>query len=49
MEREMGTAREVKDEPPPFLGGWPRVYRTVLCYLALLIAALYALTRMFRY
>jgi hypothetical protein len=49
MEHPMGTEREVKDEPPPFLGAWPRVYRAVLGYLALLIAALYALTRMFRY
>jgi hypothetical protein len=49
MERQIGTEREVKDEPPPFLGTWPRVYMAVLCYLLLLITALYALTRMFRY
>jgi hypothetical protein len=35
------------EEPPPFLGTWPRVYAAVLAYLALLIAALYALTRLF--
>jgi hypothetical protein len=49
MEHRIETEREVKDEPPPFLGAWPRVYRAVLCYVALLIVALYALTRMFRY
>jgi hypothetical protein len=53
MERqnaETETAgREIQDEPPPFLGKWPRVYKAVLCYLLLLIAGLYALTRFFRY
>lgn len=41
--------RDVQDEPPPLLGRWRTVYKAVLCYLALLIAGLYALTRMFRY
>lgn len=49
MERQIDAEREAKDEPPPFLGSWPRVYTAVLCYLLLLIAALYALTLMFQY
>lgn len=35
------------DEPPPFLGTWPRVYATVLAYLAALITLFYAFTRYF--
>jgi hypothetical protein len=37
----------VDDEPPPFLGAWPRVYRAVLVYLALLIALFYIFMRVF--
>jgi hypothetical protein len=33
-----------RDEPPPFLGTWGRVYALVVLYLALLIAALYGMT-----
>ena len=33
--------REVRDEPPPFLGRWPRVYAAVVAWLALLIALFY--------
>src|SRR5690242_21699903 len=32
------------DEPPPFLGTWPRVYTAVLGYLAVLIVLLYVVT-----
>jgi hypothetical protein len=39
--------REVPDEPPPFLGTWPRVYTAVAIYLALLITAFYLFTRAF--
>jgi hypothetical protein len=39
--------REMPDEPPPFLGTWPRVYTVVIVYLALLIALCYAFTRAF--
>ena len=46
---EKSAERDIKDEPPPFLGKWPTVYTAVLCYLLLLIAGLYALTRMFHY
>jgi len=35
------------DEPPPFLGTWPRVYAAVLIYLAVLIVLFYAFTRFF--
>jgi len=36
------------DDPPPFLGRWSRVYLAVLCYLAVLICALYLISRMFQ-
>ncbi|MBI3681270.1 MAG: hypothetical protein HY235_12855 [Acidobacteria bacterium] len=29
------------DDPPPFLGAWPRVYVAVVIYLALLIVLFY--------
>ena len=38
---------EMPDEPPPFLGTWPRVYTAVLIYLAALIVLFYAFTRFF--
>jgi hypothetical protein len=40
--------RAVIDDPPPFLGTWPRVYAAVVVYLAALIAAFYAFTVAFR-
>lgn len=39
--------KEVIDEPPPFLGTWPRVYVFVLCWLVLVILLFYTFTRMF--
>ncbi len=39
--------REVRDDPPPFLGRWRRVYGAVLLYLVLLITAFYVFTRAF--
>jgi hypothetical protein len=36
---------ETPDEPPPFLGTWPRVYAAVLLYLVAIIGAFYAFTR----
>jgi hypothetical protein len=35
---------DVPDDPPPFLGTWPRVYTVVLVYLVLIItlAAMFA-------
>jgi hypothetical protein len=35
------------NEPPPFLGTWKRVYTAILIYLACLIGAFYAFTRVF--
>ena len=37
--------RQIRDEPPPVLGTWPRVYTAVLIYLALVILAFYFFTR----
>ena len=37
------------DGPPPFLRTWPNIYRAVLGYLAVLLAALYLVTRSFQY
>lgn len=42
-------AKNMQEEPPPFLGTWSHVYVGVLCYLFMLIAGLYALTRMFAF
>jgi hypothetical protein len=41
----MPGLREVPDDPPPFLGTWPRVYLGVLIYLAVLIGICYFFTR----
>ena len=37
--------RQVIDEPPPFLGSWPRVYLAVILWLIVIIATFYAFTR----
>ncbi|HWC98363.1 MAG TPA: hypothetical protein VG456_16505 [Candidatus Sulfopaludibacter sp.] len=44
----MSHLRDVPDDPPPFLGTWTRVYRAILIYLVLIIAAFYAFTRFYR-
>lgn len=36
-----------RDDPPPFLGTWNRVYVAVVIYLALLIAGFYCFGRAF--
>ena len=36
-----------RDEPPPFLGAWSRVYVAILLYLVAVIALCYAFTRAF--
>ncbi len=41
----MPDLHEVRDEPPPFLGTWRRVYVAVLLYLGLIIAVCYGFTR----
>jgi hypothetical protein len=38
---------EMPDDPPPFLGTWPRVYAAVLCYLVALIILFYLFTKAF--
>jgi hypothetical protein len=38
------TPDEIKDEPPPVLGRWSRVYILILCELALVILAFYLFT-----
>jgi hypothetical protein len=37
-----------RDEPPPFLGTWRRVYTAILIYLVLIIGGLYLFTRAYR-
>ncbi len=45
---EPDKAREqMPDEPPPFLGSWPRVYMSVLMYLAALITLFWVFTKVF--
>jgi len=39
--------KSLPDEPPPFLGTWPRVYALVLLFEVAVIAAFYAFTRFF--
>lgn len=46
---QASLSRPFTEEPPPFLGSWPRVYIAVLSYLAILILALYIVTRIFTY
>jgi hypothetical protein len=43
----MENPRAPDDDPPPFLGAWPRVYAAILIYLALLIALFYIIMRVF--
>jgi hypothetical protein len=38
------TPEEIKDEPPPVLGRWSRVYAVILCELAIVILAFYLFT-----
>ena len=38
-------AKQILDEPPPFMGRWPRVYRFVLVYLAAVIFVFWLFTR----
>lgn len=37
----------VPDDPPPFLGKWPRVYAAVLAWLAALIVLFWTFTKTF--
>jgi hypothetical protein len=40
--------RPVIDEPPPFLGKWPNVYRFVVIYLVCVITLFYIFTAAYR-
>ncbi len=44
---KLKDVRRVTDEPPPFLGRWPRVYAAVLGILGAVIVALYTFMRSF--
>jgi hypothetical protein len=37
-----------RDDAPPFLGEWRRVYLAVLVYLAVVISAFYLFTQAYR-
>jgi hypothetical protein len=39
--------RSEREEPPPFLGSWRRVYAAVIVWLALLIVLFYGFSRRF--
>jgi hypothetical protein len=39
--------KEVIDEPPPFLGTWPRVYAMVMVFLVVVIIVFYVFTQAF--
>jgi hypothetical protein len=44
-----GPARpKVTDEPPPFLGTWPRLYAAVLGWLGLLVLLMHFFTQRYR-
>jgi hypothetical protein len=43
----MTDPHDLPDEPPPFLGAWPKVYVFVLIYLASVIGIFYWFTRHF--
>jgi hypothetical protein len=43
----MPELRDVPDDPPPFLGTWPRVYAAALIYLVAIILMLYVFARFF--
>lgn len=47
MNPENRNPEEMPDDPPPFLGTWPRVYTVVLLYLAALIVVFYLFMRAF--
>ncbi len=38
---------QIKDDPPPFLKTWKRVYLAVICYLILLISLFALFARVF--
>jgi hypothetical protein len=46
-DTEGQAERVTKEDPPPFLGTWRRVYLFVICYLAFLIAVFFLFARAF--
>ena len=45
--RALRDGRPPAEEPPPFLGTWPRVYAAVIGWLATLILLFYVFARAF--
>lgn len=41
------SADPQREDPPPFLGTWRRVYVAVICWLAVLILVFYLFARSF--
>jgi len=37
-----------QNEPPPFLGTWPRVYAAVLGWLGLMVLLMHLFTQLYR-
>jgi hypothetical protein len=40
----MSLSKEDREEPPPFLGTWNRLYAAIIIYTCVLILALYLMT-----
>jgi hypothetical protein len=49
MDDQSHHLRDSGADLTPIPGDWPRIYLAVLCYLFILIAALYAMSRIFTY
>jgi hypothetical protein len=47
MENKPHEAREIKEEKPPILSSWKRLYTLVLLNLLLLIVLFYLFTKIF--
>ncbi len=40
----MSVPKDDREEPPPFLGSWNRIYAAIIIYTCALILALYLMT-----
>ena len=49
MDDQSHHLRDGNADVPPIPGDWPRIYVGVLCYLFIVIAALYTVSRVFTY
>jgi hypothetical protein len=49
MDDQSHDVRDRDADAVPVPGDWPRIYMAVLCYLFILIAALYVMSRLFTY